>query len=70
MREPERFAANQRILSRDGKEVGLSTGSLVACPLEGCRGVRVYTRWLDGRLTKPCSRGLIWRPRRHAWQIE
>jgi len=46
------------IRSRDGKEEGLATGSTHRCRLEGCLGVRVTTRWMDGKVTHPCSKGL------------
>lgn len=40
------------------------TGKVVSecaydCTVEGCRGKRVSVRWEDGKLTKPCSVGLI-----------
>ena len=39
-----------------------------ACQMEGCRGVRVWTRWSDKRTTRPCSRGLKALKSGH-WQI-
>lgn len=52
--EPE-----QKIESYDGGIIGTPTGSEHRCQLEGCNGVRIATRWTDGRISYPCSRGLI-----------
>ncbi len=56
------------VVSRDGKQVGRVIGCLQVCPLEGCRGYRMQVRWPDGRLTRPCTKGmrqeedvLVWR---------
>ena len=46
------------ILSRDGKLKGKATGTTRRCTLEGCTGVRVGTRWPDGKITWPCSKGM------------
>jgi len=47
------------VLSRDGRARGRTTGSLRSCTLEGCRGLRIGVRWPDGRLTWPCSEGMV-----------
>lgn len=47
------------VLNRDETKIGLTTGTTKRCTLEGCRGLRVAVRWPDGKLTWPCSRGLI-----------
>jgi hypothetical protein len=46
------------ILSRDGAKPGLVTRADQRCRLEGCNGVRLSTRWEDGRRTYPCSKGV------------
>lgn len=50
------------ILSRDGRLKGMASGAIHLCPMEGCNGVRVSTKWPDGKTTYPCSKGLIQRP--------
>lgn len=47
-----------KVFSRDGKKVGIATGSTHHCTLEGCRGLRIAVRWDDGKITFPCSRGM------------
>lgn len=46
-----------KVISRTG-EVGKTTGKTRCCQLEGCLGVRIGTRWPDGRITWPCSKGM------------
>ena len=46
------------VVSRDGKERGLTTGGSYPCRLEGCRGMRIGVRWPDGRITYPCTMGM------------
>jgi hypothetical protein len=56
------------IWSQDGREYGERTGGTRRCPLEGCTGLRIYVRWPDGRITYPCTKGLIERSD-GTWQI-
>lgn len=46
------------ILSRDGKQAGVTTGGRYKCRMEGCTGLRLATRWSDGKITFPCTKGL------------
>lgn len=46
------------IKSSNGKESGIATGSNCKCSMHGCTGIRIYVKWPDGKLTKPCSKGL------------
>ena len=46
-----------RVISRTG-EIGIHTGGKYMCRLEGCSGYRIATRWPDGRMTYPCSKGM------------
>jgi hypothetical protein len=46
------------VLSRSGKARGKPTGAFYKCALESCTGTRVTVRWPDGRITRPCSRGM------------
>ena len=48
-----------QVQSRDGKVTGRVTSTSRRCQLEGCGGIRIGVRWPDGRLTYPCSKGLI-----------
>jgi hypothetical protein len=38
--------------------VGITTGTLRDCTLEGCTGVKVGVRWPDGGITWICTKGL------------
>lgn len=40
---------------------GALTGTTRHCRLEGCTGRRLGVRWPDGKITWPCSKGLILR---------
>lgn len=63
-------AEQGKILSRDGKHIGTTTGgNSRKCPMESCRGERVGVRWDDGKLTYPCTAGMHWNEKRKAWQI-
>ena len=55
------------IYSSDGKDKGIPTGAQYMCRLEGCNGSRITTKWNDGSITHPCSRGLT--PFRKHWKI-
>lgn len=57
--------AGKTVFSRDGKKQGVASGHTSSCRMEGCLGVRVSTKWADGRITYPCSKGLISRPDGH-----
>lgn len=51
-------AKGDRVQSRGNAE---RTGEVFAfskCMLESCTGVRCWVRWPDGKVTKPCSKGL------------
>ena len=49
------------IVSRCGKLRGRPTGGSRTCSLEGCRGVRIATKWPDDQVTYPCSDGVRYR---------
>lgn len=46
------------VISRDGKEKGVTTGGERRCQLEGCGGRRIAVRWPKGNLTMPCTKGM------------
>lgn len=52
------FAKGTKVVSRDGKIKGKTTGSCNHCRLEGCNGLRLGVRWSDGKLTFPCTKGM------------
>jgi hypothetical protein len=45
------------VVSRDGKRIGKVVGTR-RCQLAGCTGRCVGVRWSDGKLTRPCSKGM------------
>lgn len=54
----ENFQLPKKVLSREGDEIGTTTGGTRRCTMEGCQGVRIGVRWPDGKLTWPCSKGM------------
>lgn len=52
------FAVPEYIWDRAYKRRGETTGGRFRCKLEGCTGMRIATRWPDGKITFPCSKGL------------
>jgi len=48
----------KKVISRDGKDIGTATGATYKCTMEGCTGMRISTRWPDGKNTRPCSKGM------------
>jgi len=46
------------ILNRTSTQVGVVIGGGEECNLGGCGGVKLSVRWPDGRLTRPCTKGL------------
>ncbi len=47
------------IVNRTGTKAGVVVGGGDPCQLEGCNGVRLSVRWQDGKLTRPCTKGLL-----------
>ncbi|NIN68661.1 MAG: hypothetical protein GTO63_28930 [Anaerolineae bacterium] len=47
-----------RVYSRGGKFYGVRTGGTRFCRLEGCGGRRHGVRWLTGKITWPCGKGM------------
>ena len=46
------------VLNRDSSQAGVVIGGGEDCNLEGCGGVKLSVRWPDGRLTRPCTKGM------------
>jgi hypothetical protein len=59
----------RKILSRDGKSTGTTTGSRQTCRLSGCTGIRITVRWKDGKHTYPCTKGLVATKKPGVWRI-
>ena len=53
------YVLPKRVLGRDGKILGFPTGASYPCSQEGCTGRRIVVRWQDGRITRPCTKGLV-----------
>jgi hypothetical protein len=47
-----------KVYDREGKDIGLPTGAEYPCSMEGCRGRRIVIKWPDGKITRPCSKGM------------
>jgi len=56
-----------KVVSRDGKETGHTTGSTRRCQMDGCLGRRLGVRWPDGKVTFPCTKGMV--AREQSWKI-
>lgn len=53
----------KRVLGKGGTEVGKCTGATRACSMDGCSGIRISVKWPDGRITRPCSKGMSFSPK-------
>jgi hypothetical protein len=56
--QPNIYAKNTPVLSRDGKKKGKLTGGSRHCGMSGCSGKALSVRWEDGKLTYPCTKGM------------
>jgi hypothetical protein len=68
MTAPAPVVVRERVVSRDGKHIGMTTGSWHLCQMEGCGGRRLSVKWGDGKNTRPCTKGMDWHPRK-GWRI-
>ncbi len=50
----------RKVLSRNGKMEGKTTGASYACQLSGCMGRRLSVKWPDGHYTFPCTKGMLY----------
>jgi hypothetical protein len=46
------------VWNAQGTEHGILTGNTRACTMEGCPGTRYDVKWPDGKITRPCGKGL------------
>jgi hypothetical protein len=60
---------NILVFDRTGRKRGRTTGSSYTCQLSGCTGLRIVVRWSDGKITRPCSKGMLWNNKHNAWKI-
>jgi hypothetical protein len=56
------------VLTAGGVNAGILTGGHRPCTVEGCTGLRLATRWPDGRLTFPCTEGMAFDPDHWEWR--
>jgi len=56
------------VLTAGGDAAGILTGGHRPCALEGCTGLRLATRWPDGRLTFPCTNDMAFDPDQSEWR--
>ena len=50
------------VYSRDGAQKGTSKSSSYLCQMAGCTGRRMAVHWPDGKITRPCTKGMFTRP--------
>jgi hypothetical protein len=58
------------VWGRGRKQQGHTTGGAKRCALEGCTRARVGVRWPGGKLTWPCTKGMLWDEQEKTWEIE
>jgi len=56
------------VISSDRKLTG-KVISTKACRLESCNGLNLGTRWEDGRLSWPCTKGMDFDEATNSWSI-
>ena len=62
------FSRGTIVLTARGDIAGILTGGHHRCTLEGCTGLRLATRWPDGRITFPCTKGMDFDSYRWEWR--
>lgn len=56
---PQWYEEIKHVISADGKETGDVTGGRRRCQMSGCGGVCLGVKWPDGRMSWPCTKGLV-----------
>lgn len=56
------------VFNKDATIEGKAGASRYRCQMEGCTGQRMTVKWPDGKVTRPCTKGMFTRPD-GAWQI-
>ena len=64
----KQLARGTIVLNYGGDTAGILTGGQRPCTLEGCTGLRLATRWPDGRITFPCTKGMDFDSYRWEWR--
>jgi hypothetical protein len=54
------YAPGIHVYAKGDAKIGYTTGGHYRCRLESCGGVRIATRWPDGKMTFPCTKGMEW----------
>ena len=49
------------VFSASGTEQGIAKSSGYRCQMEGCTGKRLAVKWPDGKMTRPCTKGMFTR---------
>lgn len=49
---------SQLVYIADGSKAGVLTGNTRLCSMDGCRGLRHDVKWPDGKITRPCGKGM------------
>lgn len=62
------FQRGNKVVSKDG-EIGFLTGGNYKCQMEGCRGARLSVRWADGKITRPCTKGMVYSEDSRTWKM-
>jgi len=57
------------VMSSDGQHIGRVVGPDRPCRMEGCTGATYPVRWPDGKLTNPCTKGMVFMGRIPLWRI-
>lgn len=56
--ETGEYDAGAVVISREGDEIGKTTGVSYGCLIESCKGHRLEVVWADGSKTYPCTEGM------------
>lgn len=65
-RDRPEYQPGAKVWNFDKSQQGVVVGTR-DCALEGCRGIRLITKWPDGKRTMPCTRGMEFT--RGSWKI-
>jgi hypothetical protein len=66
-RDEDEYANGKKVWDRGHKKFGVIVGTRY-CQMEGCNGLRLITKWSNGRRTMPCTKGM--RLKNGEWEIE
>jgi len=49
------------VYNKDGTLKGVAKASGYRCQMDGCSGRRLAVKWPDGKVTRPCTKGMLTR---------